>query len=81
MRELVRRKFTVDANVQDAWNHLANVEAWPPWAKHIKSVSLDPPGPLTEKSAGSFRLAGGARSTLRMEVFEPPTQWPWGYAS
>ena len=24
-----------------------------------------------------FRLAGGARSTFRMEVFDPPTRWQW----
>jgi uncharacterized membrane protein len=77
MRELVRREFTVDAPLQEAWAHLANVEAWPSWAKHIKSVSLDPPGPLTENSAGSFRLAGGARSTFRMETYDPPNRWQW----
>ena len=77
MRELVRREFTVDAPLQEAWDHLANVESWPSWAKHIKRVSLHPLGPLMENSAGSFRLAGGARSTFRMEAFEPPRRWQW----
>src|SRR5262249_15448181 len=77
MRELVRREFTVDAPLQNAWDHLANVESWPSWAKHIKRVSLSPPGPLMENSSGSFRLAGGARSTFRMEAFEPPRRWQW----
>jgi hypothetical protein len=77
MRELVRREFTVDVPLQAAWSYLSNVEGWPSWAKHIKRVSLDPRGPLTENSAGSFRLAGCARSTFRMEVYEPPTRWQW----
>ncbi len=77
MRELVRREFTVDTPLEKAWSHLAKVAAWPSWAKHINQVSLDPPGPLTEKSAGSFRLAGGARSTFRMRIYEPPMRWEW----
>jgi hypothetical protein len=77
VRELVRREFTVDVGLHDAWEHLANVESWTSWAKHIKRVTLDPPGPLTDCSSGAFRLAGGARSTFRMEIFEPPTRWQW----
>ena len=77
VRELVRREFVVDVGLQDAWKHLANIESWTSWAKHIKRVTLQPPGPLTDHSAGTFRLAGGARSTFRMEVFEPPTRWQW----
>ena len=77
MRELVRREFTVDAPLEQAWDHLANVESWTSWAKHIKHVTLQPPGPLTDHSAGSFRLVGGARSTFRMEIYDPPTRWQW----
>jgi hypothetical protein len=75
--ELVRREFAVDVGQQDAWERLANVESWTSWAKHIKRVSLHPPGTLTDRSSGTFRLAGGARSTFRMEIFEPPTRWQW----
>ena len=77
MRELVKREFTVDVPLDQAWEHLAKVERWTSWAKHIKSVTLQPPGPLTEHSSGAFRLAGGARSTFRMELFQPPTRWQW----
>jgi carbon monoxide dehydrogenase subunit G len=77
VRELVRRDFTVDVPLQQAWDHLANVEAWTSWAKHIRHVTLDPPGPLTDHSSGAFRLAGGVRSTFRMEDFEPPARWQW----
>ena len=55
--ELVVREFTVDVALQDAWDHLARVENWTSWAKHIKRVSLEPPGALTDASAGTFRLA------------------------
>ena len=77
MRELVRREFTVDASLEGAWDYLAQVERWPSWARHIKRVTLDPPGPVTPRSAGSFHLAGGVRSTFRMESFEPPARWQW----
>ena len=77
MIELVAREFTVDVPLGDAWDHLAQVERWTSWAKHIKRVELEPPGPLTDHSAGTFRLAGGARSTFRMENYDPPQRWQW----
>ena len=77
MIELVVRAFTADVALQDAWDHLAQVEHWTSWAKHIKRVSLEPPGPLTDASEGAFRLAGGARSTFRMEIYDPPKRWQW----
>jgi Polyketide cyclase / dehydrase and lipid transport len=75
--ELVARDFTVDVPLDRAWDHLARVERWTSWAKHINRVVLDPPGSLTEASAGTFRLAGGVRSTFRMEIYEPPRRWQW----
>ena len=77
VQELVRREFTIDLPLDRAWDYLARVERWPSWAKHIKRVALDPHGTLTEHSSGAFRLAGGARSTFRMEVYEPPHRWQW----
>ena len=77
MIELVARDFTVDVPLDHAWDHLARVQQWPSWAKHVKRVTLEPPGPLTETSAGAFRLAGGVRSTFRMEHYEPPQRWQW----
>ena len=77
MIELVRRTFEVDAPLDQTWAYLARVESWPSWAKHIKRVTLQPPGPLTDRSAGAFTLAGGIRSTFRMEIFDPPRRWQW----
>jgi len=70
--ELVRRTFDVDASVDEAWAHLARVESWPSWAHHIKTVTVTPPGLLTNASTGQIRLKGAARSTFRMEQFDPP---------
>ena len=77
MIELLVREFEVDVPLERAWDYLARVENWPSWAKHIKRVTLQPPGLLTEASAGAFRLAGGARSTFRMEIYDPPRRWQW----
>lgn len=77
MIDVARRQFVVHVPLREAWDHLARVEDWPSWAPHIKSVSLSPPGPLTAESEGVFKLAGGARATFRMEVFEPPRRWQW----
>ena len=77
MIELVRREFVVDVSLADAWDRLSRVEDWPSWAKHIKGVRLRPAGPLTETSQGIFRLAGGARSTFRMETYDAPRRWQW----
>jgi hypothetical protein len=77
MVELVHCEFVVDVPLQAAWDRLTRVEEWPSWAKHIKHVHLRPAGPLTETSEGSFRLRGGARSTFRMEAYDPPECWQW----
>lgn len=67
----------VDVPLQAAWERLTRVEEWPSWAKHIKGVQLRPTGLLTGTSEGSFRLAGGVRSTFRMEAYDPPQRWQW----
>ncbi len=37
---LLRREFTVELPVKDAWQHLSRVEEWPSWASHIKQVKV-----------------------------------------
>src|SRR5436190_13383833 len=70
MIELVKRTFDVDVPVEAAWAHLARVEAWPSWAKHISSVRLTPPGALTSASEGQFRLKAepARRSASRTSI-------------
>ena len=71
------RTFEVDLDRTRAWDHLARVEEWPSWARHIRSVTLDPPGELTPATAGTIRLRGGIRSTFRMVRLDPPDGWLW----
>jgi len=75
--ELVRREFLVEAALDQAWQHLARVEAWPSWAHHIRSVKLVPAGPLTGQSEGRFHLRGGVRSAFQVTTFDPPRRWLW----
>jgi hypothetical protein len=71
------REFEVTAPRDAVWEHLARVEAWPSWARHIRSVTLSPPGPLGPESSGAFRLAGGISSAFHMTSFDPPESWAW----
>ena len=77
MVTLVRREFVVEARLQEAWNHLAQVERWPSWARHIRRVVVVPGGPLTGKSAGRIQLNNGLRSTFKMVEFNPGKNWKW----
>ncbi len=75
--QLLEREFTVAASPERAWSVLAAIEEWPRWAKHIRSVEAEPPGPLTAATKGSLVLAGGIRSTFRVTEFEPGRRWLW----
>ena len=75
MRTLVKRDFTVPASLEEAWNHLARVEQWPSWARHIKSATLQPSPVLSSTSQGLFILAGRVHSSFRMTEWDPPRRW------
>ncbi len=74
---LVQREFEVDLPLPSAWKHLAQVEQWPTWARHIKHVELNPKGELTLSTVGSFRLANGVKSDFKMTEINPPRNWKW----
>ena len=74
---LIRREFTVDVPVQQAWKHLAKIEEWPSWARHIKAVEVSPPGELGPRSTGIIRLRNGVKSAFAMSQFEPHRHWKW----
>ncbi len=57
MLELIRREFEVAVSLETAWKHLAQVERWPLWARHICRVELLPSGDLTLQSSGAFHLS------------------------
>ena len=77
MPRLIHREFDVSAGLEHCWEHLARVEAWPSWARHIRSVELTPPGGLTAASRGSIRLTNGIRSSFAMSAFQPGERWEW----
>jgi uncharacterized membrane protein len=73
----VRRSFEVVAPVDDAWRRLAEVERWPEWAPHIRSVTVSPTGPLGPSSSGVLHVRRLGRTTFRMSAWEPPRRWEW----
>ena len=77
MVTLIVREFTVDAPVRAAWDHLARLEQWPSWARHITRIDLKPPGQLGPQSAGVIHLARGIKSTFQMTEFRPYESWKW----
>lgn len=77
MRRVVDKSFVVRAPLEVAWSHLAEVEKWPSWAKHVRSVVKSPPGPLSENSRGTLKLSNGVKTTFEMIEFEPPRHWKW----
>ena len=77
MRVLVHRSFEVSAPVATVWAGLARPAAWPSWAKHIKSVDMEPPGALTASSSGVVRLRNGVRSKFVVTQFVEGERWLW----
>jgi hypothetical protein len=77
MSILVQRSFVVPVPLEAAWHCLADVEGWPSWAPHIRSVELDPPGSLRPRTRAVFRLRTAPTSAFAMVAFEPPVRWQW----
>jgi hypothetical protein len=77
MITLLRRDFTVDLPLEMAWKHLANVEQWPSWAKHIKQVELQPAEPLELGSTGRMVLTNGLKPAWKVTEFQPNRSWKW----
>lgn len=74
---LIDRQFMVNVSLERAWQHLARVEQWPTWARHIKHIELHPEGELGPESSGVIQLANGVRSTFRMTEYIPGHNWKW----
>jgi hypothetical protein len=84
MSVLIQREFVVDVPLEQAWDHLARVEAWPSWAEHIKSVTIEPPGKLSLSTVGVLRLTNplrsgwpGMKARFAMTAFAPKSHWTW----
>jgi hypothetical protein len=77
MGTLVHREFTVNSPLDSAWRHLASVERWPSWAKHIKRIEVTPAGAIGPASRGVIHLSIGAKSAFTVVEFNPPRNWKW----
>src|SRR5947209_1080614 len=66
---VLQREFTVELPLEQAWRHLARVEQWPSWAKHIKQVEMQPPGDLGLKSTGRMLLTNGLKPAWTVTEF------------
>jgi hypothetical protein len=75
--QLLERRFEVARPADEVWRVLTRVEDWPSWARHIRSIRLEPPGPLGSESVGVIRLKNGVRSSFRTIRFEPGASWAW----
>ena len=73
----LRRVFMVELPVERAWQHLARVEQWPSWAKHITQVEVEPPGELGPQTTGRMLLANGLKPVWRVTEFNPHHNWKW----
>jgi hypothetical protein len=74
---LLRRQFTVELPLETAWQHLAHVEQWPSWAKHIKQVEVQPAGELGLGSTGRMLLTNGLKPAWTVTEFNPYRNWIW----
>jgi hypothetical protein len=74
---LVERVFTVELPVDRAWQALADLDAWPAWAPHIRSVSLSPSSRLGPESRGRFRFRPVGAADFVMMEWDPPLAWTW----
>ena len=77
MITILNREFIVDATVESAWAHLAKIEKWPSWARHIKDVKLSPSGDISHNSVGSLKLTNGIESEFRVTEFQLYHNWKW----
>jgi uncharacterized membrane protein len=77
MKRLIDESFVVSVPLAVAWEHLARIEQWPSWAKHIRSVERSPAGPLSIETSGAVRLVNGITSRFKMTAFEPMHHWKW----
>jgi hypothetical protein len=74
---LLRREFTVELPLEKAWQHLACVEQWPSWAKHIKQVEVQPRGELGLGSTGRMVLTNDLKPAWKVTEFNPYRNWKW----
>ena len=73
----LRREFTVELPLAEAWRYLDRVEEWPSWARHIRQVELQPPGELRLGSTGRMLLTNGMKPTWTVTELNLHRNWIW----
>jgi hypothetical protein len=74
---VLQRQFTVNLPLEKAWQHLARVEQWPSWSKHIKLVELQPASQLGLESTGRMLLTNGLKPAWKVTTFNLYRNWIW----
>lgn len=77
MLNLIERNFVVPVTIDIAWDHLAKIEKWRTWAKHIKKIEHETEPPLGIHSKGVIYLQNGIKSTFSMTEFNAYHNWKW----
>lgn len=77
MRRFLERSFDVAAPPENVWAHFGQIEKWPSWARHIRSVRLDPPGMIGPTSRGTFALTNHIRTSFTVTEFEAGRRFLW----
>ncbi|HEY7737616.1 MAG TPA: SRPBCC family protein [Candidatus Limnocylindria bacterium] len=75
--ELLRRDFSVNAPIDEAWRLLADVSTWPEWAPHIRRLDVSPPGEIGPTSSGTLHFRPAGRSQFRVSAYAAGTSWEW----
>ncbi|HEV7199906.1 MAG TPA: SRPBCC family protein [Candidatus Limnocylindria bacterium] len=75
--ELLRREFSVEQPLPEAWRALAEVSAWPGWAPHLRRVQVEPAGPIGPNSTGSLSFRPLGRSQFRVSSYAEGAGWEW----
>jgi hypothetical protein len=73
----LQREFMVDLPLEKAWQHLAGIEQWPSWAKHIKRIELQPAGEFGLGSTGRMLLTNGLKPAWKVTAFNLYRNWIW----
>lgn len=56
---------------------LAELEAWPSWAGHIRRMQPDPPGELTSTTEVMLHMRAGPSTRMAVTEHDPPSRWVW----
>lgn len=77
MKRFIDKTFVVRVPLEVCWNYVADVEKWPSWSKHIRSIEKLSPGPLSIGTQCKISFSNGMSSTFQVLEFNPMRNWKW----